>query len=163
MGMFQQTVASDTDLLQAFCHALQSGHETEVERLFNQYLSKTISIRDTFVKHGAKENFYHGLLLGILGCNGRWFVTSNQETGEGYCDILIRIESADVGIIIEVKYAENGGFESACQDALRQINTKDYTAVLKEDGYAMIHKYGIACFRKKCRVALVTEKTQFAD
>jgi hypothetical protein len=70
---------------------------------------------------------------------------------------LIKIESADIGIIIEVKYAENGGFAAACQEALHQIDERNYTAALKEDGYTTIHKYGIACFRKKCRVALVTE------
>ena len=59
----------------------------------------------------TKENFYHGLLLGILGFKENWSVMSNRETGDGFSDILIRIEDEDVGIVIEVKYASGGNME----------------------------------------------------
>lgn len=96
-------------------------------------------------------------MLGILGFKDGWFVKSNYESGEGYCDIIIKIESRDIGIIIEVKYAHNGEYASACKSALKQIRDGGYTADLKEDGYHMIYMYGIACHKKKCRVVLETE------
>jgi hypothetical protein len=78
------------------------------ESIFTDYMRKTISIRDTFVKKTTKENFYHGLLLGILGFKENWSVMSNRKSGDGFSDILIRIEDEDVGIVIEVKYASDG-------------------------------------------------------
>ena len=152
MAMFKAQTGRDGETLNAFCNALKSGNADEAERLFGAYLGRTVSIRDTFVRKPTKENFYHGILLGILGFKGDWFVRSNQESGEGYSDILIRIENEDIGIIIEVKYAENGDYDSVCQSALEQIRKKDYTARLEEEGCRIIYSYAIACQRKKCRV-----------
>lgn len=157
MTMFKEETGKDGETLNAFCDALQTGNAEEVERLFTAYLSQTIGIRDTFVRKPTRENFYHGILLGILGFKDGWFVKSNHESGDGYCDIIIKIESRDIGIIIEVKYAQNGEYVSACKDALKQIQDEGYTIGLKEDGYHTIYKYGIACYKKKCRVVLETE------
>lgn len=96
------------EALQAFCEALKTGDAAGVEKLFTDYMGRTISIRDTFSRKPTKENFYHGILLGILGFKEGWFIRSNYETGDGYCDIVVKIESEDIGIIIEVKYAEDG-------------------------------------------------------
>ena len=90
-------------LLKAFCDALEEGKAEEVERLFRTYQGKTISIRDTFVRRPTKENFYHGILLGILGYQDGWHLKSNQESGNGYSDILICDLDEDIGIMIEVK------------------------------------------------------------
>lgn len=120
-------------------------------------MEKTISVRDTFVRKPTKENFYHGILLGILGFKAGWSVTSNQEAGDGYCDILVRIDDEDIAILIEVKYAENS-LESESLKGMKQINETRYIESLR---YAEIHtvlKYAIACRKKACRVAMEVEK-----
>ncbi len=157
MKMFKEDVANDGEALRAFCAALQSGDAAEAERLFTLYLGRTISIRDTSVRKERKESFYHGILLGILGFKNGWIVRSNAESGDGYSDILIEIDSADTGIIIEVKYAEKAAFAAACREAMTQIETTGYTARLKDEGFHTIYKYGIACFRKRCRVVCEKE------
>ena len=159
MTMFKEAVAKDGESLDAFCAALQKGDAREAERLFTAYLGKTISIRDTSVRKASRENFYHGILLGILGFKSGWYVRSNEESGEGWSDILVRLENEDTGMIIEIKYAEEGRYAAACEQALRQIEEKDYTAKLKEEGCSLILKYAVACFRKKCRI--VCEREEF--
>ena len=154
MTLFKSNIAGDGESLRAFCDALEAGRGADVEQLFTAYLGKTISIRDTFVKKPTKENFYHGILLGILGYKNEWYVQSNKEAGGGYSDILIRIDSESTGIIIEVKYAEKGQLDSVCQEALKQIRARGYADALKEEGYNKILKYAIACYQKKCRVAV---------
>ena len=158
MAMFKESVGNDGETLQAFCEALRDGRAVDVERLFTEYLGRTISIRDTFARKPVKENFYHGILLGILGFKEGWFVRSNYESGDGYCDIIVEIESEDTGMIIEVKYAEDAKLSSVCEKALEQIDAKGYTSILEEDGYSLIYKYGIACFRKKCKVLVEREE-----
>ncbi len=157
MTMFREETKKDGERLEKFCDALKTGDGEEVERLFNAYLGKTISIRDTFVRRPMKENFYHGILLGILGFKSGWYVRSNEESGDGYSDILVKIENEDVGIIIEVKYADHGSFDSACKEALEQIAAQEYGAGFKEDGEYTIFKYGIGCFKKKCKVIVKKE------
>ena len=158
MTMFKEAVSKDGESLDAFCAALQKGDAREAERLFTAYLGKTISIRDTSVRKASKENFYHGILLGILGFKSGWYVRSNEESGEGWSDILVRLENEDTGMIIEIKYAEEGRYAAACEQALRQIEEKDYTAKLKEEGCSLILKYAVACFRKKCRIVCEREE-----
>ena len=154
LALFKENVKKDGERLAAFCKALETGDALETERLFTEYLKQTISIRDTFVRKPTKENFYHGILLGILGFKDGWFVKSNRESGEGYSDILVKIEDEDIGLIIEVKYAQRGELDTACEKALEQIDGKGYISELREEGYHTVYKYGIACFRKRCRVAV---------
>ena len=128
------------------------------ERIFTDYMKKTISIRDTFVQKPTKENFYHGLLLGILGFKENWSVMSNRESGDGFSDILIRIEDEEIGIVIEVKYASDGDLEKECEKALQQIIDVGYTESLEQEGIHKIIKYGIACYKKKCKVVMKIEE-----
>lgn len=104
------------------------------------------------MRKNIKENFYHGILLGILGFKGGWTVKSNKEAGDGFSDIMIRIDDSDVGIILEVKYAEEGQMERECQKALNQIKEKNYAENMRLDGVHTILKYGITCNKKKCCV-----------
>lgn len=157
MTMFKADIAKDGALLKSFCDALQDGNALKVEKLFESYLKKTISIRDTFVRRPTKENFYHGILLGILAYKNDWYLKSNKESGNGYSDISIIIEGADTGIIIEVKYAEKKQFESICRDALLQIDKNGYADELKDKGCHRILKYGIACYKKECKVVVEKE------
>ena len=117
----------------AFCTALKTGNEQEAQRLFTAYLEKSISLRDTFVRKSLKENFYHGILLGILGLKNGWYVKSNYETGDGYGDIVIHVEDEGIGIVIEVKYAQDGRLQEACKEALRQIEKRGYGKELIQD------------------------------
>lgn len=102
-----------------------------------------------------KENFYHGILLGILEVKDEWGVFSNQETGEGYSDILIETENSEMEILIEVKYANDGNLERACERALKQVKERKYDEELLENGVVKILKYGIACHLKRCKVKVV--------
>ncbi len=149
---FQYQAGSDRKTLDKFCSAFPDGDTARIEEIFNDYLWNTISIRDNAVPYDRKENFYHGILLGILGFQDDWIVKSNAESGIGYSDILIETRRNRIGIVIEMKYAEDGDLEAACQRALQQIEDKKYEAKLKEDGMRSIIRYGIACYKKECKV-----------
>ena len=157
MAMFKADVAKDGQLLKRFCDALQTGDAAEVETLFVSYLDKTISIRDSFVRKPTKENFYHGILLGILGYKNDWYLKSNKESGNGYSDIFIKIEDKGIGIIIEIKYAEGRQFDLVCRNAIAQIQEHNYGSELRKAGCHIIYKYGIACYQKECRVIVEKE------
>lgn len=152
MEYFKEGVAKDGDTLKQLCDALKGGDAEKVERLFEGYLKKTISIRDTFVEKSLKENFYHGILLGILGVKEDWGVFSNRETGDGYSDIMIETEDSEMGIIIEIKYAGDGNLLNVCEKALKQVEETKYEETLLENGVEKILKYGIACYMKHCKV-----------
>ncbi len=154
---FQEEAEKDTPRLDAFCDAFAQGDAKAVEEGFNAYLQKTISVRDTGAKKGQKEHFYHGILLGLLGHREDWDVSSNAEPGEGYSDILVEIEGQRVGLVIEVKYAGDGSLEAGCREALAQIEEKNYKSRLEQDGMAVIYKYGIACWKKRCQVQVCRE------
>mgnify|MGYP001065382332 CR=1 FL=1 len=158
MEFFQENVREDGEMLNRFCDALQNEDTESVEKIFMEYLRKTISIRDTTVRTDMKENFYHGILLGILGVKNRWSISSNREMGEGYADILAEPDSGDMGIIIEVKYAHDGNLDRACKEALKQIEYTKYEDDLEDDGVEKVLKYGIACYKKRCRVMLAENR-----
>lgn len=151
---FKDSVGRDKTTLDDFAAAMLRGDESQVEKIFGDYLWNTISIRDTAVSKERKENFYHGILIGLFGFMDNWIVKSNVESGIGYSDILIEAFDCRVGIVIEVKYAEDGNLDAACKKALEQIEEKSYEARLQEDGMRTILKYGIACYKKDCRVAV---------
>ncbi len=161
MKLFKEQVSRDGETLDAFCEALLAGEPEEVEKQFTSYMEQTISVRDTFVRKPLKENFYHGILLGILGFKGGWSVTSNREAGDGFSDIQIAIDDEDVGIVIEIKYAQNGDCEAECRKALKQIDANRYAENFYQDEVGTLLKYGIACSRKRCRVML--EKVQYRN
>lgn len=150
---FKTKITRNTEQWEKFCSAIQNGDAKEVQLIFNEFLSDSISIRDTSVKKEMKENFYHGLLLGLLKAEGSWITKSNAESGVGYTDIKVAIPSQKIGCIIEVKYAENGSFDSACREAMKQIEENRYVTALKQEGMDTIHTFGIACFQKSCKVA----------
>ncbi len=149
---FKWETKRNMEKLEAFCRAFLENDTTAIEEGFNAYLKKTISIRDTNVKKEMKENFYHGILLGIFGNMDGWDVQSNAESGDGYSDISVEVEDRDIGIVIELKYAENAAFDNACKEALKQIRDRNYGEKLADDGMTTIRKYGIACYKRRCRV-----------
>ena len=149
---FQEEAHRDTPKLDTFCAAFPRADAKTVETLLMAYLKKTIGVRDTGVRKEQKENFYHGILLGLLSHREDWIVSSNAESGEGFSDILIEIEDSNIGIVIELKYPDNGNLEAGCHDALAQIEKKNYAERLLRNGMETIIKYGIACYKKTCRV-----------
>ena len=149
---FDDETIKNRERLENFCRAFEENNVVAIENGFQEYLEDMISIRDTSVRKGMKENFYHGLLLGILGNMDNWIVQSNAESGDGYSDISIEIRRKRIGIVIELKYAENGAFEEACKEAVEQINERNYEKSLEGDGMTTIYKYGIACYKKRCKV-----------
>ena len=151
---FSDTTANDGKTLEQFCNAFVDKDTEKIEELFGDYLWNTISIRDTAVAKDKKENFYHGILLGLLGYKASWLIKSNTESGTGYSDILVEVPKNRTGIVIELKYAENGDMDAACDESLKQIEEKSYVDKLKQDGMRNFIKYGIACFKKDCKVVV---------
>ena len=147
---FKEEARKDTQKLENFCRAFEENETAVIEKEFTSYLRKTISIRDTGVRKDMKENFYHGILLGLFGNMDGWKVRSNAESGDGCCDISVEVEDRDIGLVIELKYAENAAFDDACKEALEQIRSRNYEEVLLDDGMKTIYRYGIACYKKRC-------------
>ncbi|MDE7311247.1 MAG: ATP-binding protein [Eubacterium sp.] len=156
MELFKEDARQDGKALDALCQALADGDTMEVQRQLRKYLKKTVSIRDTFARRELKENFYHGMLLGLLAFKGSWAVSSNREAGEGYADILVEVDDDEepMGIVIEVKYARDGNLDAVCQDALAQIQNRQYADAFYDEEIQKVYKYGIACYKDKCRVML---------
>lgn len=142
-----------TEFIQAFGDA----DVQKIDEMFNGYLRETVGIRDTFVKKETKENFYHGFLLAILNFSGEWEVSSNVEAGDGFSDIQLCHVHKPVGIVIELKYGKSGNLDADCTAAMNQIDEMHYTDGLKKKGYTHIYKYGVACYRKQCKVVMEEE------
>ena len=158
MDSFRDKVKEDGDALNLFCDALKRGNAQEVEIIFTEYLKKTISICDTFATKPMVGNFYYGLLLRILSVKDEWGIYSTRETRDGYSDIVVETENSATGIILEIKYAHDGNLEESCKRVLEQIVNTHYEEELKNEGVDRILKYGIACFKKRCKVQLIEER-----
>ena len=154
---FKETVVHDEKPMQAFCQAFLDGNVEEIQKRLTVILGKMISILDTKAKDEQKENFYHGLLLGLLRSEPNWLILSNAESGDGFSDILIEPEDPDAGIVIEVKYSPTlAGMESACEAAMNQIKEKRYDERLRNEGREHITAFGIAFCKKRCKVSFET-------
>ena len=150
---FREVTRSDTSRINCFCAAFPAGDTDTIQEMLGDYLWDSISVRDTAVRRNMKENFYHGMLLGLLQNQDSWLVKSNAETGEGYSDISIQTPDR-TGIVIELKYADDGNLEAACAEALKQIEEKKYAKGLTRRGVKKIIKYGIAFYEKECMVVM---------
>lgn len=150
---FTETIQADSERINRFCAAFPDGDVETIQEMLHDYLWDSISVRDTAVRSTMKENFYHGMLLGLLRSQGSWLVKSNSETGEGYSDISIQTPDR-IGIVIEIKYADDGKLEAACKEALEQIEEKKYAEGIKRRGTKKMIKYGIAFCEKECMVVM---------
>ena len=150
---FRERMADDEKPMREFCRAFLKGEPERIEKRLNIILNRMISVLDAKAPDDKKENFYHGLLLGLLRSEINWLILSNAESGDGFSDILIEPEDPDAGIVIEVKYASSvAGLEKACEEALKQIREKRYDERLRNDGRTDVLIYGIAFCRKRCKV-----------
>ena len=150
---FEEITQADSGKISRFCTAFPSGDTDTIQEMLGNYLWDSISVRDTAVRRNMKENFYHGMLLGLLQSQDSWLVKSNAEAGEGYSDISIQTPDR-IGIIIELKYTDDGNLETACKEALEQIEEKKYAEGLKRRGMKKVIKYGIAFCGKECLVVI---------
>lgn len=150
-GWMQSKAREDRERLNTFCEAFKNADRETVQTIFSEYLNETISVRDTAVRKELKENFYHGFLLGLLRFKEDWKVLSNRESGQGYADIVIEIYSEKTGIVIEMKYAENGDLDGGCREAMEQIEREGYASQSHLNGLHRIIKCGIACHVKDCK------------
>lgn len=148
---FQEKTLSDSAKIHRFCRAFPAGEVDMIQNMLHDYLWDSISIRDTAVRVDRKENFYHGMILGLLRSQENWLIQSNAETGEGYSDISIYTPE-HIGIVIELKYAHDGNLEKVCAKALQQIREKKYAVGLRRRGMERIITYGIAFYEKECMV-----------
>ena len=150
---FRERMADDEKPMREFCRAFLEGESEAIQKRINIILNRMISVLDAKAPADKKENFYHGLLLGLLRSEENWLILSNAESGDGFSDILIEPEDPDAGIVIEVKYASSvAGLEKACEEALKQIREKRYDERLRNDGRTDVLTYGIAFCRKRCKV-----------
>lgn len=150
---FKETTLADSARINRFCAAFPAGDVSTIQDMLHDYLWDSISVRDTAVRTSMKENFYHGMVLGLLRSQGNWLIQSNAETGEGYSDISVSTP-ARTGIVIELKYANDGDMEAACAEALKQIEEKKYAVGLQRQGMKTIIRYGIAFWEKECMVVM---------
>lgn len=150
---FQETTYADSARIQRFCAAFPAGDASTIQDMLHDYLWDSISVRDTAVRINMKENFYHGMVLGLLRSQGNWLIQSNAETGEGYSDISIQTPDR-IGIVIELKYADDGNLEAACAEALKQIEIKKYAEGLRRRSLKKILKYGLAFCEKECMAVM---------
>lgn len=152
---FDQTVVNDEDRMSSFYQSFAQGKAKDVQDQLTSILAETISILDTKARNEEKENFYHGMMLGLLRNRRNWIVRSNVESGEGFVDILIKPEDPDEGILIELKYSKTfDGLEKACERAMEQIKDRRYDEALREEGRRHILAYGIAFCKKRCKVVV---------
>lgn len=150
---FRQTVTYDNGSVQDLCGAFMDGDTDKIQSNLNMILIKTISVLDTKARDDQKENFYHGLLLGLLRSKPDWRIKSNRESGDGFSDISIEPTIPEKGIVVEVKYSNTiSGLDDACGKAMKQIRDRRYDEALREDGREDIIAYGIAFCRKRCKV-----------
>ncbi|MBU5281525.1 ATP-binding protein [Anaerostipes hadrus] len=152
---FDQTVVNDEDRMSSFYQSFAQGKAKDVQDQLTSILAETISILDTKARNEEKENFYHGMMLGLLRNHRNWIVRSNVESGEGVVDILIKPEYPDEGILIELKYSKTfDGLEKACERAMEQVKNRRYDEALREEGRCHILAYGIAFCKKRCKVVV---------
>ena len=133
-----------TDILESVIHA----DAEKLEDLLCTWLTNTISCFD------EQENYYHGFVTGLVsGFNG-YMVVSNRESGNGRFDLVVKQRSRwHLAAILEFKVVEKyNQMTKACEDALRQIEEKDYEASLRDEQYENIAKLGICFCQKRCRV-----------
>lgn len=150
---FKDAVLSNTEQLTACWSAFKAGDAEVIEKYLNNMLSNSISVFD--LKAAEKENVYHTFLVGLLAGNSGWLVKSNVKAGEGFADIIVETEDADAGMILELKYAKEAvSLAKACEKALAQIKERRYAEYLKNEGRNQMLFYGIAFYKKRCRVVV---------
>jgi transcriptional regulator with XRE-family HTH domain len=144
--------------LEKFCNAIEQRNVEGMESFLNSFLQNTLNIKDYSRQQAQREALYHGILLGLLEPQDeRWYCNSNMETGKGYADIILSTQDNQIGFILELKYARSENLDLSCQEAIHQINSKDYIDYFRKNRYREVVKYAIAFFEKRCKVVVEKE------
>ena len=152
---FDRIVADDQASTEKINRGFLEGRVEDIQQELTMFLGETISVMDTKARNEEKEIFYHGILIGILKNCSSWAVKSNKESGDGFADILVKPKNPDAGIIMELKYARSfGDLDKACERALEQIKDRRYDQEFREEGRNDILAYGIAFYKKRCKVVV---------
>lgn len=147
LSWFREKTQTDTEKLTGLYAAFEKGDAAAITEYLNDQLLDTVSFYD------ARESFYHGFLLALLSTCANWRVSSNAETGKGRSDIIVERKDRKIGFVVEVKdVKDEAKLDAACETAMKQIEEKDYTAVLRRYRVKEIWTYGIAFWEKECRV-----------
>ena len=153
--LFDHTVLKDTDMLQGLWKAFSEGNAAEIEQCLTRILTNSISVFDVKGTEKEKENSYHLLLFGLLVGNGAWCVRSNREAGEGFADLVVETDDPNEGMILELKSTDRiSNLDTACAQALAQIHDRRYDEYLRDEGRNHIWAYGIAFYKKRCKVTV---------
>ncbi len=159
---FDKKVRANTEQLTFFWKSVEEGNVSSIEQYLNRTLSNSISVFDTKAPEKEKESSYHTFLVGLLIGNTNWVVRSNVEAGEGFADIIIKPENPDAGIVFELKYSKDiSGLDKACAKAIEQIKSRRYYEYLRNDGRHDITLYGIAFYKKRCKVVVEKRKEEW--
>ena len=149
LSWFNHKVESETDKLTNLYAAFETGDTETIKEILDEQLLNTVSFYD------ARESFYHGFLLALLSTCANWNVSSNIETGKGRSDIIVGRKDRKIGFVVEVKdVKDEDKLDAACEAGMKQIDEKDYTALLRRFRLKEIRKYAIAFWDKECRVAM---------
>ncbi len=149
LDWFKDKTRAESEKLVGLYEAFETGNADMIKEYLDEQLLDTVSYYD------ARESFYHGFLLALLSTCANWRVSSNVETGKGRSDIVVERRDRKVGFVVEVKdVKEYEKLDAACETALRQIEEKDYTAILRRYRVKNIWTYGIAFWEKECRVVV---------
>lgn len=144
---FNDKAIAEADHLTELYAAFETGDTETIANYLNEQLLDTVSFYD------ARESFYHGFLLALLNTCASWRVSSNAETGKGRSDIIVESKNRKIGFVVEVKdVKDEKRLNEACDAAMKQIEAKDYTAILRRYRVKEIWAYGIAFWEKECKV-----------
>ena len=127
--------------------AITEGDAEMLSGELSKILLKTISYND------YRESFYHGFLTGILSGMPGYAMKSNDESGYGRSDVVLKHIEGRKAIIFEFKYTKDEfQMVAMAKEALDQIERKKYDSDLVSENFTEITKYGIAFNRKKCHI-----------
>ncbi len=147
LSWFKDKTQAETGKLTQLYTAFEQGDTATIKDYLDEQLLDTVSFYDAY------ESFYHGFLLALLNTCADWRVASNAETGKGRCDIIVERKDRKIGFVVEVKdVKDEDKMDAACEAAMKQIEEKDYTAILRRYRFKKIWTYGIAFWDKECRV-----------
>ena len=155
ISLYADDLTIQSSIVDGLYMAFVQQDAVTASKLLTDLLVKTISIRDTAYSNVLKENYFHGLIAGVLATHKQWYVQSNVESGNGYVDLMLTSTTHNTGIVIEIKYAHDGNMDHALDLACKQISSRCYDQLFQVRGIETIIRVGIAFYRKKAEVQFV--------
>ena len=149
LDWFKDKTRAESEKLVGLYEAFETGKADMIKEYLDEQLLDTVSYYD------AHESFYHGFLLALLSTCANWRVSSNIETGKGRSDVVVERKDRKIGFVVEVKDVKDyEKLDAMCDAAMKQIEARDYTAILRRYRVKTIWTYGIAFWEKECKVVV---------